>query len=166
MTNKRIGPKSGISRVTIMLGRLAFLARRTGPLGSCYGRQQSLRQFQHQCRAVVPRLDQSHTSIQQKEFNWQHRRDNFNSGRTTPMTAVAAAAAAVVYCSNGSSHLTEDERLLRSAHSGNASDVVRLVGRASDPQRATARVSPDARHSLGWTALQVASVRGNRQVVR
>ena len=153
------------SIVTTMLGRLAFLARRTGPLASCYGRQQSLRQFQHQCRAVMPRLDQSHTLIQQKEFNWQHGRDN--SSRTTPLTAVAAAAAAaVVSCSNGSSHLTEDERLLRSAHSGNASDVVRLVGRASDPQRATARVSPDARHSLGWTALQVASVRGNRQVVR
>ena len=154
------------SIVTTMLGRLAFRARRTGPLASCLLRQQSLRQFQHQCRAVVPRLDQSHTLIQQKEFKWQ--RDNFNCGRTTPMTAVAAAtaAAAVVSCSNSSSHLTEDERLLRSAHSGNASDVVRLVGRASDPQRATARVSPDARHSLGWTALQVASVRGNRKVVR
>ena len=59
---------------------------------------------------------------------------------------------------------TQDERLLRNAHSGNASEISRLLG--SGTKGNVGRVSPDARHNLGWTALHVASVRGHRQAVR
>lgn len=77
--------------------------------------------------------------------------------------AGAMAAAMVVSCSNQGGP-TQDERLLRNAHSGNASEISRLLG--SGTKGNVGRVSPDARHNLGWTALHVASVRGHRQAVR
>ncbi|XP_060744399.1 mitochondrial disaggregase [Tachysurus vachellii] len=101
-----------------------------------------------------------HTGSYREERGGQNTGEGQNTGSRGWRGAASAgvlSTGALVFCFNKDNNKNTAEALLNAARSNNAEEMKRLLADGVDP---------NTRHHLGWTALMVASMNGQHNVVK